>query len=390
MTSTIKKTARAGIYILLICLLTALTILHTHYPRFFKKIPYRIDAFFTANRIHCNTPSNELTKIISKISLPYFSLNSQIVYIDQQGVLNSCKVSPDGQEDFYLFRFASMTKVITTFAMLDIAHKQSIDLDTPLLDFFPEVDRNNLRDKKLIQVTLNHLLNHSSGFGGPWGSDNMVKKGEKPWCPYNVKQLENIRLAGRPGTNHLYSNVAYCLLGEVITRLTKTEYRQYIQEHYLSGYSSLRFADKYFLPTEPDYDFSNDYRTGPDYVEWMDFYAISSAAGLMGNPEEFAKVIWQINQQDTKRIFSGPPVIDCNKKNLKLCYSYTFTLKTTNGKNSIAVQQGYMPGASSIIAINQQGAVIVWTAAGAAMDSQHLDDVTDRIATFLISNRQNL
>lgn len=353
-------------------------------PLFWSKIPYRLSAYelaLTAVSCDRNSPAG-LSRILQFHALPNFALNSEIVYVNQAGESFGCRVSTDGGSGS-VYRFASMTKAITAHAVLKLADNGAFSLNDALLDFFPEVNSSNLRDDRLRQVTLSHLLNHSSGFGGPFGSDNMVKEGVTPWCPYEFSELSAVRLAGQPGTNHVYSNVAYCLLGEVVGRVVGIPYRQFISENYLSG-TDIGFVDGGFMPDEPAYDFSNDLRLGRNYVDWLDFQALSSSAGLIGRPDEFAQMIWDKVHVDAPRLLNAPLVPGCGKRQIPRCYSWNFELELDEqGRVLAGTQQGYMPGASSMLAITTSGQVVVWVAAGAAIESRYKDDMKKAIVEFL-------
>lgn len=357
-------------------------------PLTIKKLPYRAQALWASLDMECDPKAPDaLAGMLRRIALPYYALDSRVVWIDRSGRSFRCRVSPNESSDEpYRFRFASMTKVVTAIAILDLAEAGRIDLQARLLDFFPEVDLSEARDKRLRLVTLNHLLNHSSGFGGPFGSDNMAEKGETPWCPHDFQHMEEIRLAGTPGTNHVYSNVAYCLLGEVIQRVTDVGYRRYIRKHYLADYETLGFMDEHLLPQEPEYDLTNDIHFREDHVGWLDFQALSPATGLMGNPGEFAAMVWDLNRTHPGRLFDGPRVDNCKEKNRAGCYSYALLVQEA-GDGKVGIQKGYLPGASSMLALNTENEVLVWTAAGAPEGAEHARKMKNAIVSFMSESR---
>ena len=355
-------------------------------PLFWEKIPYRLNALGLAvTSVNCDKAAPaEMSNLLRYHSLPNFALTGHVVYVDQGGRVYRCGVSPNSSE-VYNYRLASMTKVITAHITLKLADRGILDPSAPFLDYFPEVDINALRDPRLRQVTIFNLVNHSSGFGGFFGSDDMVKKGVTPWCPNDFKRLESVRLAGVPGTNHVYSNVAYCLLGEIIARVTQAPYRQYVRDNYLSG-TDLRFVDGDYLPDEPDYDFSNDYLFKRDYVKWLNFKALSSAAGLMGRPDEFARVVWEKVHTDVHTLLGASLVPECGRGKVSKCYSWNFELELDHqGRVLAGVQQGYMPGVTSMLAITPDGQVLVWVAAGAAIEGHHKDGLKEAIVNFLVT-----
>lgn len=352
------------------------------YPLYIKKIPYFSQAIWNASQVSCNdeAPSN-LKGIFRYVSLPFFALEGELVLIDQAGNISECHVPGDLTEG-RSYRLASLSKVLTSFVILDLLEKQEVSLEDALLDYFPEVDVSEVRDPNVLEVSLQHLLNHSSGFGGPFGSDNMVKKGESPWCPYDPSALEKVRLAGQPGSRHLYTNVAYCLLGEIITRVTGQPYQEYVQSNYLSSYPSLGFVSREYLPTEPVYDYSNDYMLGEGYRDWLDFDAIAPAAGLIGKPTEFAQLIWNLNQRHPD-VLRGASAEKCEQTGLGYCYSNTFVVHEAGENERIGVQQGYLPGSSSLVAVTTTGEVLVWVAPGAPLESRYRTVLENRVVSIL-------
>lgn len=375
-------------YCFLILVSALLVHLYVVYPLYIKRIPYFADAFLTSFNVQCEpSASPGLAGILKSGSLPYFSLSGSIAFIDKSGLSSSCDVHTDNELTNEMYRFASMTKVLTAFAVLDLVAEHNISIDDKLVEFFPEFNAANAQDQNVREVTLKQLLNHSSGFGGPFGSDNMIKQGETPWCPYDMTALESVRLAGKPGTNHLYSNVAYCLLGEVITRVSGFEYKEYIESRYLSGYPSLQFIEGDFLPSEPAYDFSNDYRFDKSYVSWLDFHAIAPAAGLMGKPEEFARLVWHL-YRDNPDVLNAANLEQCREKGLDRCYSNTFVIHEGDNGIKVGVQQGYLPGASSLVAISSRGEVLVWTAPGAPLEAKYRDRMAGEVVKLLLDQHE--
>ncbi|ROQ20864.1 beta-lactamase [Marinimicrobium koreense] len=375
-------------YGVLIAVFAALIHVYVVYPLYVKKLPYFANAFRAGFDVECRAAvPTGLDDLLRQISLPFFSLDGQLVFIDSKGHVGRCGVNTGVAPNAEIFRFASMTKVLTGVAMLEVAESLSISLNTPVVSYFPELSLEKVQDERVLRITLRHLLNHSSGLGGPFGSDNMIKQGESPWCPDNLAAMETIRLAGEPGTNHLYSNVAYCLLGEVISRVSGVEYQKYIEQNYLSQYPSLQFIQGEFLPTEPAYDFSNDYRFDESYVSWLDFHAIAPAAGLMGKPEEFARLVWHL-YRDNPDVLNAANLQQCREKGLDRCYSNTFVIHEGDNGIKVGVQQGYLPGASSLVAISSRGEVLVWTAPGAPLEAKYRDRMAGEVVKLLLNQHE--
>ena len=79
-----------------------------------------------------------------------------------------------------IFTIASMTKGITSLAVMQAVDDGALSLDTPAQDFHPELADLELLDAELNLrpakgvITLRHLLTHTSGFGYEFSSKRLV------------------------------------------------------------------------------------------------------------------------------------------------------------------------------------------------------------------------
>ena len=88
--------------------------------------------------------------------------------------------NPETKEEFKnddIFRIASMTKAITSFAVVKLWEKGLIDFDDPIkkyipefeyveiLDSFNEIDSSYTTIKRTKDITIRQLLTHTSGIG---------------------------------------------------------------------------------------------------------------------------------------------------------------------------------------------------------------------------------
>ena len=69
-----------------------------------------------------------------------------------------------------IFEIASMTKAITSTAVMQLVEKGKIDLDLPIEEYLPEINQIKILNKDLSRsergnpITMRHLLTHTSGF----------------------------------------------------------------------------------------------------------------------------------------------------------------------------------------------------------------------------------
>lgn len=128
--------------------------------------------------------------------------------------------------DSTLFHLASVTKLFTATAILQLAEAGKLRLDDALTTHIPEF---SMRDERYRDIQLQHLLTHSSGL--MW--DNKLKKSpdDAGAMPLFISQLKKKKLAFQPGEKmsySTYSNMGFDLLGMVVERVSGQSYDQYI------------------------------------------------------------------------------------------------------------------------------------------------------------------
>jgi CubicO group peptidase (beta-lactamase class C family) len=107
-----------------------------------------------------------------------------------------------------LFDLASITKIFTAGAFVNLANNKLISLDDPISMVVPSV----ARDKK--GITFRHLLTHSSGLPA---SFNLYENQEwKRGKNFVIQKIINTPLINKPGTTVVYSCLGFMLLGFAI------------------------------------------------------------------------------------------------------------------------------------------------------------------------------
>jgi CubicO group peptidase (beta-lactamase class C family) len=109
-----------------------------------------------------------------------------------------------------LFDLASLTKPLATAAaILLLIQNRSLRLDDPVCKRIP-----SFRGERKEEVTLFHLLNHSSGLPA-WKDYRGVDGRQDLYCKIHVEPL-----ISRPGERNLYSDLGFILLGETVERVS--------------------------------------------------------------------------------------------------------------------------------------------------------------------------
>jgi uncharacterized protein YbbC (DUF1343 family)/CubicO group peptidase (beta-lactamase class C family) len=131
---------------------------------------------------------------------------------------------------------ASLTKVVaTTTAVMSLVEDGKIRLTDPVAAFIPEFAKYG-KDR----VTIKHLLTHTSGLrpdldlGDPWvGSDKAIELA-----------CEEV-LTSTPGTHFVYSDINFELLAEIVHRISKVPFQDFVQQRI---FKPLGMKDTMFLP----------------------------------------------------------------------------------------------------------------------------------------------
>ncbi len=131
------------------------------------------------------------------------------------------------------FDTASITKLFTTVAMLQLIDQGSLALDTHVVDFLQLGDTTISRD-----ITVYHLLTHTSGIGDDADEEagesyeaiwqdrpNYAVRETRDFLPQFLHKPPNFP----PGAGCRYNNVSFILLGLIIEQLTGQPYRDYVQ-----------------------------------------------------------------------------------------------------------------------------------------------------------------
>ena len=124
------------------------------------------------------------------------------------------------------FRIASMGKMFTAVAVLQLVDAGKVSLDKAVGDYLPDYPNRDIATK----VTIRELLNHTGGTGDIFGKEfDQQRKSLREHSDY-------IGLYGKrgpefePGSRDGYSNYGFVLLGAIIEKVSGKSYYDYVQE----------------------------------------------------------------------------------------------------------------------------------------------------------------
>lgn len=127
------------------------------------------------------------------------------------------------------FNMASMTKMFTGMAILQLVEHNKLSLNQKVGQYLPNYPNKPVADS----VTIHQLLTHTSGLGNFWEElDKLPKEKYKSVNDY-IGLFVNKPLLFQPGSRYQYSNSGYILLGKIIEKVSGQSYFDYIKQHIL-------------------------------------------------------------------------------------------------------------------------------------------------------------
>ena len=161
----------------------------------------------------------------------------KLVYAKGFGIAN--QETGEEVKPGHLFRIASVSKLITAVAVMKLHEEGRLDLDEQVFGadgIFSEEVYLEYRDKRIEDITIRHLLNHTAGWsrysGDPMFSSLYIARKMDIDAPAGFSEVLQFALSRRlnykPGTRYSYSNLGYGILGEIVARKSGMDYQDYV------------------------------------------------------------------------------------------------------------------------------------------------------------------
>lgn len=165
-------------------------------------------------------------------------------YLDQveegNGGIGSLSVFRDGREVYhrsfgqkYLpdvkadentrYQIASVTKMVTAMLAFRLIERGRLGLDDTLADFYPDMPSAR-------EITIRHLLSHSSGLGNFAIKDGAVWIVDALEPSAILAEIKRQGVAFAPGERVAYSNSAYFLLRTILEEKYGREYHEIVEQ----------------------------------------------------------------------------------------------------------------------------------------------------------------
>jgi D-alanyl-D-alanine carboxypeptidase len=142
------------------------------------------------------------------------------------------------------FSIASMNKMFTAVATMQLVQVGKLALDDPLGKYLTDYPNRELAAK----VTIGELLTNTGGTGDIWGPEFDKHRLELRTLQDYIHLYGQRALRFEPGSRWEYSNYGFILLGAAIEKVSGQSYSDYVHQHVFNPAgmtsTSLRMEDK--------------------------------------------------------------------------------------------------------------------------------------------------
>jgi len=192
------------------------------------KTEKELTKFFPANDVVSNQMDSIMgeSDLLGLVAIATNKNGERIEYTFGNAIWN--EVTPIKANN--IFRIASMTKLVTSIAALQLVEKDSLGLDEDLSSLMPEMTSIPILtdEKELVQgkkpITLRELLTHTSGFGYVF-TDSLLPKHDKTDWKY-----DDLPRRFESGTQFLYGT-STDWVGKLVEKISGLSLEEYFRKN---------------------------------------------------------------------------------------------------------------------------------------------------------------
>lgn len=261
------------------------------------------------------------------------------------------------------FPLASLSKPLTAAAIYELKKGNSIRLNDDIIKVmqFSSWDEKSLRGV----VTIRNLLQHTGGMSPAGKNDPLFFSWDKSVGCTNVLIPESSRPGWLAGTRTAYSNIGYCLLGEIIKFKTQKEYQDAVMD-LLKIPSTSKITVSYHL------DDGNTYfgQYHPSF-----YRAIAPVGGWFSNAEDYVDLLDGLNNSGDSARYLEEANLDFNDS----VVVYALGWRVYDKEKKLLTHFGYLNGVFSVAILRVDGGAAVALFSGAPVNP---DQAFEEIASL--------
>lgn len=220
-----------------------------------------------------------------------------------------------------IMRMASASKLVTAVGIMKLCEMGKLNLGDTVFGERGILNdtsfTNAIRDRRIFDITVDHLLRHKGGFtlgaGDPMFNTKDIMAAKRLDTPPDNHQLTRIvlgrRLGFSPGCGRRYSNFGYMLLSLVIEKVAGQAYWDFIREWVLepAGAYQFRPATNYYAERHaretryypPDDELVEEFNGSGRMVERVyggsNVNALLGAGGWVASASDLARLVCAID-----------------------------------------------------------------------------------------------
>ncbi len=174
-----------------------------------------------------------------------FSINGEIKWQNSDGFSNvERKIAFD---TLTTTRIASITKLMTAIAIMQLYEQGKLNLDKPIQTYLPTFPK-----QKEGEITIRHLLQHTSGIDGYKNSKEQENKTNYATLSDAVSIFKDRDLVATPGQTFHYTTYGYVVLGLLIEEVSGMSYESYLQSNIWDKAQMISTGIEYFDKVIPN------------------------------------------------------------------------------------------------------------------------------------------
>lgn len=288
-----------------------------------------------------------------------------------------------------IYRVASITKLFTSTAIMQLRDQGRLQLDDPVTKYLPWFSIRSTNDA--LPITIRHLVTHTSGLPRearfPYWSDNVFPSREQL-----IETLPEQDAIYAPATRWKYSNLALTLAGEIVQAVADQPFADYIQQQVLDPLEMT--STSVVLPDEHRARLATGYtrripgaarQAGP----FTDCAGISPAANMSSTVEDLARFAALQMRDDAaggQQILAGSSLREMQRihwlnDDWKSGWGVGFAIVRA-GERTLIGHSGALPGYRTrlSICVAQKIAIIVLTNADDGNPDKYVDQAWSTVA----------
>lgn len=207
------------------------------------------------------------------------------------------------------FRIASITKVFTASALMQLVEEGKVELNENIRTYLPNLKINNPYDKP---VTVENLLTHTSGIDSSVLMELSYDKLSMP-CGYLLNEMnqKNLKVVKEPGSNIEYCSYGVVLQGCIIEAISGMSCKDYINENIIKPLG----MNQTVMAMEEDnltsgYNYFNGKLTKSTLEGAFKLYPVGGLISSISDMADFMKMYLNGGSYNGQRVFSETTVKD--------------------------------------------------------------------------------